>query len=144
MKLHKAFCIGNCLKIMITFGFRHTSLEVGCYFIPGYTSLPTNYFIICCLHCIITAELQLSVGNAHESALPQGNNTSRFVLQVAQVSHLDDEILALHSEIVELQRSPYARRQGDKMEQLWVSRCFFLNLWVPRVLVGPNKYMQFN
>lgn len=43
-----------------------------------------------------------------------------FVLQVAEVSHLDDEIMALHSEIVELQRSPYARRQGDKMEQLWV------------------------
>lgn len=45
---------------------------------------------------------------------------SCFVLQVAEVSHLDDEIMALHSEIVELQRSPYARRQGDKMEQLWV------------------------
>uniref|UniRef100_A0A674MIV7 Inhibitor of nuclear factor kappa-B kinase subunit alpha n=1 Tax=Takifugu rubripes TaxID=31033 RepID=A0A674MIV7_TAKRU len=29
--------------------------------------------------------------------------------QVAEVNHLDDEILALHSEIVELQRSPYAR-----------------------------------
>uniref|UniRef100_A0A7N6F5S9 Inhibitor of nuclear factor kappa-B kinase subunit alpha n=1 Tax=Anabas testudineus TaxID=64144 RepID=A0A7N6F5S9_ANATE len=29
--------------------------------------------------------------------------------QVAEVSHLDDEIMALHSEIVELQRSPYAR-----------------------------------
>lgn len=41
-------------------------------------------------------------------------------LQVAEVNHLDDEILSLHSEIVELQRSPYARRQGDKMEQLWV------------------------
>uniref|UniRef100_A0A3Q3VQP5 Inhibitor of nuclear factor kappa-B kinase subunit alpha n=1 Tax=Mola mola TaxID=94237 RepID=A0A3Q3VQP5_MOLML len=38
--------------------------------------------------------------------------------QVTHVSHLDDEIMALHSEIVELQRSPYARRQGDKMEQL--------------------------
>lgn len=47
--------------------------------------------------------------------------TSHFaccILQVAEVSHLDDEIMALHSEIVELQRSPYARRQGDKMEQL--------------------------
>lgn len=43
---------------------------------------------------------------------------SCFILQVAEVSHLDDEIMALHSEIVELQRSPYARRQGDKMEQL--------------------------
>ncbi|KAM9424964.1 inhibitor of nuclear factor kappa-B kinase subunit alpha isoform 2-T2 [Pholidichthys leucotaenia] len=39
-------------------------------------------------------------------------------VEVAEVSHLDDEIMALHSEIVELQRSPYARRQGDKMEQL--------------------------
>ncbi|KAJ0060368.1 hypothetical protein NL108_010169 [Boleophthalmus pectinirostris] len=38
--------------------------------------------------------------------------------QVAEVGHLDDEIMALHSEIVELQRSPYARRQGDKIEQL--------------------------
>uniref|UniRef100_A0A669C8X0 Inhibitor of nuclear factor kappa-B kinase subunit alpha n=1 Tax=Oreochromis niloticus TaxID=8128 RepID=A0A669C8X0_ORENI len=48
--------------------------------------------------------------------------------QVAEVSHLDDEIMALHSEIVELQRSPYARRQGDKMEQL----CFelFFSLWL--------------
>lgn len=45
---------------------------------------------------------------------------SLLCLQVAEVNHLDDEILALHSEIVELQRSPYARRQGDKMEQLWV------------------------
>lgn len=45
---------------------------------------------------------------------------SCVVLQVAEVSHLDDEIMALHSEIVELQRSPYARRQGDKMEQLLV------------------------
>lgn len=45
-----------------------------------------------------------------------------FLLQVAEVSHLDDEIMALHSEIVELQRSPYARRQGDKMEQLLVFR----------------------
>lgn len=54
------------------------------------------------------------------------------VLQVAEVSHLDDEIMALHSEIVELQRSPYARRQGDKMEQLWVLKGFNLrwfNLW---------------
>lgn len=37
--------------------------------------------------------------------------------QVANVSALDEEILALHSEIVELQRSPFARRQGDVMEK---------------------------
>jgi hypothetical protein len=41
-----------------------------------------------------------------------------LVHQVAEVSHLDEEIMSLHSEIVELQRSPYARRQGDVMEQL--------------------------
>ncbi|KAL1262988.1 hypothetical protein QQF64_005727 [Cirrhinus molitorella] len=39
-------------------------------------------------------------------------------VQVAEIGHLDEEIMALHSEIVELQRSPYARRQGDVMEQL--------------------------
>uniref|UniRef100_A0A8C6Q1N0 Inhibitor of nuclear factor kappa-B kinase subunit alpha n=1 Tax=Nothobranchius furzeri TaxID=105023 RepID=A0A8C6Q1N0_NOTFU len=45
-------------------------------------------------------------------------NEERAAAFVAEVSHLDDEIMALHSEIVELQRSPYARRQGEKMEQL--------------------------
>uniref|UniRef100_A0AAQ5Z3I0 Inhibitor of nuclear factor kappa-B kinase subunit alpha n=1 Tax=Amphiprion ocellaris TaxID=80972 RepID=A0AAQ5Z3I0_AMPOC len=40
---------------------------------------------------------------------------------VAEVSHLDDEIMALHSEIVELQRSPYAR-------QLNVCLYFFLSV----------------
>lgn len=37
------------------------------------------------------------------------------------MGYLDEEIVALHSEIVELQRSPFARRQGDVMEQLSVS-----------------------
>lgn len=41
-----------------------------------------------------------------------------FFVKVAEIGHLDEEIMALHSEIVELQRSPYARRQGDVMEQL--------------------------
>uniref|UniRef100_A0A8C1K0F2 Inhibitor of nuclear factor kappa-B kinase subunit alpha n=1 Tax=Cyprinus carpio TaxID=7962 RepID=A0A8C1K0F2_CYPCA len=36
-----------------------------------------------------------------------------LILKVAEIGHLDEEIMALHSEIVELQRSPYARRQGD-------------------------------
>lgn len=54
----------------------------------------------------------------YESLLWEFLYDSGFALQVAEVSHLDDEIMALHSEIVELQRSPYARRQGDKMEQL--------------------------
>uniref|UniRef100_A0A8C3AML2 Inhibitor of nuclear factor kappa-B kinase subunit alpha n=1 Tax=Cyclopterus lumpus TaxID=8103 RepID=A0A8C3AML2_CYCLU len=38
--------------------------------------------------------------------------------KVADMGYLDEEIVALHSEIVELQRSPFARRQGDVMEQL--------------------------
>ncbi|KAM9847450.1 inhibitor of nuclear factor kappa-B kinase subunit alpha-like isoform 1-T1 [Aulostomus maculatus] len=38
--------------------------------------------------------------------------------KVADVSCLDEDIVALHSEIVELQRSPFLRRQGDVMEQL--------------------------
>uniref|UniRef100_A0A669CM06 Inhibitor of nuclear factor kappa-B kinase subunit alpha n=1 Tax=Oreochromis niloticus TaxID=8128 RepID=A0A669CM06_ORENI len=37
---------------------------------------------------------------------------------LSYVGYLDEEIVALHSEIVELQRSPFARRQGDVMEQL--------------------------
>lgn len=40
------------------------------------------------------------------------------------MSGLDEEILALHSEIVELQRSPFARRQGDVMEKLSVAFFF--------------------
>lgn len=54
----------------------------------------------------------------NESLPGQSLFDASCILQVAEVSHLDDEIMALHSEIVELQRSPYARRQGEKMEQL--------------------------
>lgn len=36
------------------------------------------------------------------------------------MGYLDEEIVALHSEIVELQRSPLSRKQGDVMEQLSV------------------------
>lgn len=43
-----------------------------------------------------------------------------FLLQVADVGYLDEEVLAVHFEIVELQRSPFARKQGDVMEQLSV------------------------
>uniref|UniRef100_A0A8C7YME6 Inhibitor of nuclear factor kappa-B kinase subunit alpha n=1 Tax=Oryzias sinensis TaxID=183150 RepID=A0A8C7YME6_9TELE len=42
----------------------------------------------------------------------------RIFCDAADVGFLDEEILGLHNEIVELQRSPYARRQGDVMEQL--------------------------
>ncbi|KAG8552631.1 hypothetical protein GDO81_004616 [Engystomops pustulosus] len=38
--------------------------------------------------------------------------------KAGEISFLDDQIMGLHTEIVELQRSPYARRQGDVMELL--------------------------
>lgn len=38
--------------------------------------------------------------------------------KVAEVGYLDEEIVALHLEIVELQRSPFARKQEDVMKQL--------------------------
>uniref|UniRef100_A0A8B9MY05 Inhibitor of nuclear factor kappa-B kinase subunit alpha n=1 Tax=Accipiter nisus TaxID=211598 RepID=A0A8B9MY05_9AVES len=34
------------------------------------------------------------------------------------IGYLDEQIMALHTEIVELQKSPYARRQGEVMESL--------------------------
>ncbi|KAM3606237.1 uncharacterized protein V6R79_013243 [Siganus canaliculatus] len=39
-------------------------------------------------------------------------------MKVADVGYLDEEIVAVHFEIVELQRSPFARRQVDAMDQL--------------------------
>lgn len=38
--------------------------------------------------------------------------------QAGDICYLDEQIMALHTEIVELQRSPHARRQGDLMENL--------------------------
>ncbi|XP_062382309.1 inhibitor of nuclear factor kappa-B kinase subunit alpha-like isoform X2 [Sardina pilchardus] len=38
--------------------------------------------------------------------------------EVAEVSHLDEEIAALHCEIVELQRSPFARHQAEALNKL--------------------------
>ncbi len=40
------------------------------------------------------------------------------------MGNLDEEIVAVHFEIVELQRSPFARRQEDVMEQLSVSMLY--------------------
>lgn len=39
----------------------------------------------------------------------------------SDVVNLDEEIVAVHFEIVELQRSPFARTQVDVMEQLSVA-----------------------
>ncbi|XP_053306966.1 inhibitor of nuclear factor kappa-B kinase subunit alpha [Spea bombifrons] len=38
--------------------------------------------------------------------------------KAGEIGFLDELIMELHTEIVELQRSPYARRQGDVMDQL--------------------------
>ena len=37
------------------------------------------------------------------------------------MSYLDEEIVSLHHEIWELERSPFARKQEDFMEQMFVS-----------------------
>ncbi|XP_035982361.1 inhibitor of nuclear factor kappa-B kinase subunit alpha [Fundulus heteroclitus] len=52
-----------------------------------------------------------------QRAWQENEQRAEGLAQVANVSSLDEEILALHSEIVELQRSPFARRQGDMMEK---------------------------
>lgn len=51
-------------------------------------------------------------------AWQQSEEKADSFTKVADVSYLDEEIVALHSEIVELQRSPFARRQEDIMKQL--------------------------
>uniref|UniRef100_A0A8C8IHT9 Inhibitor of nuclear factor kappa-B kinase subunit alpha n=1 Tax=Oncorhynchus tshawytscha TaxID=74940 RepID=A0A8C8IHT9_ONCTS len=55
--------------------------------------------------------------------------------QVSEVGYLDEEIVCLHSEIVELQRSPFARRQADIMEQLAVS----VRMWI---LIGYTGFVR--
>uniref|UniRef100_A0A4W4HGN5 Inhibitor of nuclear factor kappa-B kinase subunit alpha n=1 Tax=Electrophorus electricus TaxID=8005 RepID=A0A4W4HGN5_ELEEL len=60
--------------------------------------------------------------------------------QVAEIGHLDEEIMALHSEIVELQRSPYARRQGDVMEQLVNILCFIF--FDSKILLSKQKIID--
>uniref|UniRef100_A0A2K5F802 Inhibitor of nuclear factor kappa-B kinase subunit alpha n=1 Tax=Aotus nancymaae TaxID=37293 RepID=A0A2K5F802_AOTNA len=39
-------------------------------------------------------------------------------LEVGVIGYLEDQIMSLHAEIMELQKSPYGRRQGDLMESL--------------------------
>uniref|UniRef100_A0A8B9HVE0 Inhibitor of nuclear factor kappa-B kinase subunit alpha n=1 Tax=Astyanax mexicanus TaxID=7994 RepID=A0A8B9HVE0_ASTMX len=61
---------------------------------------------------------QMQYGISSEKMLKAWQDNEEKAAAFVQVGHLDEEIMALHSEIVELQRSPYARRQGDVMEQL--------------------------
>uniref|UniRef100_A0A2I3FX77 Inhibitor of nuclear factor kappa-B kinase subunit alpha n=1 Tax=Nomascus leucogenys TaxID=61853 RepID=A0A2I3FX77_NOMLE len=41
-----------------------------------------------------------------------------FLEGVGVIGYLEDQIMSLHAEIMELQKSPYGRRQGDLMESL--------------------------
>ncbi|XP_010787916.1 inhibitor of nuclear factor kappa-B kinase subunit alpha-like isoform X1 [Notothenia coriiceps] len=64
---------------------------------------------------------QRSIGISSEKMLKtwqENEDKADEFTKVADVGYLDEDIVALHSEIVELQRSPIARRQGDVMEQL--------------------------
>uniref|UniRef100_A0A8C5Q3M2 Inhibitor of nuclear factor kappa-B kinase subunit alpha n=1 Tax=Leptobrachium leishanense TaxID=445787 RepID=A0A8C5Q3M2_9ANUR len=64
---------------------------------------------------------QMAYGISSEKMLRAWNemqDKARACAKAGQVSFLDEQIMELHTEIVELQRSPYARRQGDMMDQL--------------------------
>lgn len=58
------------------------------------------------------------------------------------MGYLDEEIVAIHFEIVELQRSPFARRQGDVMEQLSVSVLFSLTNLSQNETLLPARFIS--
>uniref|UniRef100_A0A8C9FQN9 Inhibitor of nuclear factor kappa-B kinase subunit alpha n=1 Tax=Pavo cristatus TaxID=9049 RepID=A0A8C9FQN9_PAVCR len=61
---------------------------------------------------------QMAYGISSEKMLKAWKEMEEKASQCAQVDigYLDEQIMALHTEIVELQKSPYARRQGEVME----------------------------
>uniref|UniRef100_A0A8C3HBZ6 Component of inhibitor of nuclear factor kappa B kinase complex n=1 Tax=Chrysemys picta bellii TaxID=8478 RepID=A0A8C3HBZ6_CHRPI len=64
---------------------------------------------------------QMAYGISSEKMLKAWKEMEVKAIQCAEagdIGYLDEQIMALHTEIVELQRSPYARRQGDVMESL--------------------------
>ncbi|XP_034993605.1 inhibitor of nuclear factor kappa-B kinase subunit alpha [Zootoca vivipara] len=64
---------------------------------------------------------QMTYGISSEKMLKAWKEMEEKALQCEQagdIGYLDDQIMALHTEIVELQRSPHARRQGELMENL--------------------------
>ncbi|XP_068024579.1 inhibitor of nuclear factor kappa-B kinase subunit alpha isoform X2 [Melanerpes formicivorus] len=64
---------------------------------------------------------QMAYGISSEKMLKAWKEMEEKASQCAQaedIGHLDEQIMALHTEIVELQKSPYARRQGEVMESL--------------------------
>ncbi|KAG2463294.1 ERLN1 protein, partial [Polypterus senegalus] len=87
----------------------------------------------------LNQELLLETGISLDPRKP----ASQCVLDgvVAEVSHLDEEIMSLHSEIVELQRSPYARRQNDVMEELGGVMIYFDRIEVVNIL-APSAVVE--
>ncbi|XP_053164761.1 inhibitor of nuclear factor kappa-B kinase subunit alpha isoform X2 [Hemicordylus capensis] len=64
---------------------------------------------------------QMTYGISSEKMLKAWKEMEEKALQCEQagdICYLDEQIMALHTEIVELQRSPHARRQGEIMENL--------------------------
>ncbi|XP_063160687.1 inhibitor of nuclear factor kappa-B kinase subunit alpha [Candoia aspera] len=64
---------------------------------------------------------QMTYGISSEKMLKAWKDMEEKALQceeVADIGSLDEQIMALHTEIVELQRSLHVRRQGDIMENL--------------------------
>ncbi|XP_031812543.1 inhibitor of nuclear factor kappa-B kinase subunit alpha isoform X3 [Sarcophilus harrisii] len=64
---------------------------------------------------------QMTYGISSEKMLKAWKEMEEKAIQCAQagdIGYLDEQIMSLHTEIVELQRSPSARRQEDVMESL--------------------------
>uniref|UniRef100_A0A8B9PLW6 Inhibitor of nuclear factor kappa-B kinase subunit alpha n=1 Tax=Apteryx owenii TaxID=8824 RepID=A0A8B9PLW6_APTOW len=62
---------------------------------------------------------QMAYGISSEKMLKAWKEMEEKASQCAEdIGYLDEQIMALHTEIVELQKSPYARRQGEVMENL--------------------------
>ncbi|XP_012579353.1 PREDICTED: inhibitor of nuclear factor kappa-B kinase subunit alpha isoform X3 [Condylura cristata] len=64
---------------------------------------------------------QMTYGISSEKMLKAWKEMEEKAIHYAEVGvigYLEDQIMSLHTEIMELQKSPYGRRQGDTMESL--------------------------
>ncbi|XP_006101780.1 inhibitor of nuclear factor kappa-B kinase subunit alpha isoform X1 [Myotis lucifugus] len=64
---------------------------------------------------------QMTYGISSEKMLKAWKEMEEKAIHYAEVGvigYLEDQIMCLHTEIMELQKSPYGRRQGDLMESL--------------------------
>uniref|UniRef100_A0A4X1U4M9 Inhibitor of nuclear factor kappa-B kinase subunit alpha n=1 Tax=Sus scrofa TaxID=9823 RepID=A0A4X1U4M9_PIG len=64
---------------------------------------------------------QMTYGISSEKMLKAWKEMEEKAIHYAEVGvigYLEDQIMSLHTEIMELQKSPYGRRQGDLMESL--------------------------